>query len=269
MRKHIWISIILILVFGLIGYFFLKPGSKVPYRFGLDLVGGTELIYKADTSGVEDVRGAMESLKEVIERRVNVFGVSEPIIQTESAGIISGSSEERLIVELPGVTDINEAIELIGKTPILEFSIVKDEQLAPTGLSGQYLSRAKVEFNQTTGSAYVGIEFNEEGSKLFAEITRDNVGKVLAIILDGVVISAPVINEEIDNGLAAITGQFNVDQVRVLVRDLNYGALPVPIELISTQSIGSISRCFQTGPGNSDSGGNCRVHPLHWYGGGC
>ena len=137
------------------------------------------------------------------------------------------------------MTDINEAIELIGKTPILEFSIVKDEQLAPTGLSGQYLSRAKVEFNQTTGSAYVGIEFNEEGSKLFAEITRDNVGKVLAIILDGVVISAPVINEEIDNGLAAITGQFNVDQVRVLVRDLNYGALPVPIELISTQSIGA------------------------------
>src|SRR3989344_5286929 len=243
MRKHIWISIILILVFGLIGYFFLwnqtGSDSRYPYRFGLDLVGGTELIYKADTSGVEDVRGAMESLKEVIERRVNVFGVSEPIIQTESAGIISGSSEERLIVELPGVTDINEAIELIGKTPILEFSIVKDEQLAPTGLSGQYLSRAKVEFNQTTGSAYVGLEFNEEGAKLFAEITRNNVGKVLAIILDGVVISAPVINEEIDNGLAAITGQFNVDQVRVLVRDLNYGALPVPIELISTQSIGA------------------------------
>ena len=243
MRKHIWISIILILVFGLIGYFFLwnqtGSDSRYPYRFGLDLVGGTELIYKADTSGVEDVRGAMESLKEVIERRVNVFGVSEPIIQTESAGIISGSSEERLIVELPGVTDINEAIELIGKTPVLEFSLVEDELLVPTGLSGQYLSRAKVEFNQTTGSAYVGLEFNEEGAKLFAEITRDNVGKVLAIILDGVVISAPVINEEIDNGLAAITGQFDVDQVRVLVRDLNYGALPLPIELVSTQSIGA------------------------------
>src|SRR3989338_4428204 len=131
MRKHIWISAILILVFALIVYFFLRPGAKTPFRFGLDLVGGTELIYRADTSGVEDVRGAMESLREVIERRVNVFGVSEPLIQTESAGIISGSSEERLIVELPGVTDINEAIELIGKTPVLEFSIVKDEQLAP------------------------------------------------------------------------------------------------------------------------------------------
>ena len=121
MRKHIWISAILILVFALIVYFFLRPGAKTPFRFGLDLVGGTELIYRADTSGVEDVRGAMESLREVIERRVNVFGVSEPLIQTER--------ENRLIVELPGVTDIDKAIELIGKTPILEFRLVQDETL--------------------------------------------------------------------------------------------------------------------------------------------
>jgi len=231
MRKHIWISAILILVFALIVYFFLRPGAKTPFRFGLDLVGGTELIYRADTSGVEDVRGAMESLREVIERRVNVFGVSEPLIQTER--------ENRLIVELPGVTDIDKAIELIGKTPILEFRLVQDETLISTGLTGQYLARARVEFNQTTNVPQVLLEFNDEGGKLFAKITREHKGELLAIILDSTVISSPVINDEITDGKAVITGQFTPEEARSLVRDLNYGALPVPITLDSTQTIGA------------------------------
>src|SRR3990167_3396658 len=194
MRKESWISIILLIIFSFLGWYFLLK-NKVPFHFGLDLVGGTELIYRADTSAVEDVGGAMESLKEVIERRVNIFGVSEPIIQTESAGIVSGNKEERLIVELPGVTDIDEAVELIGKTPILEFRLVQCETLISTGLTGQYLARARVEFNQTTNIPQVLLEFNDEGGKLFAKITREHKGELLAIILDGTVISSPVIND--------------------------------------------------------------------------
>src|SRR5262245_17735195 len=103
MRKHIVISVILLITAALLAWFLVKSQRDVarfPFRFGLDLVGGTELIYRADTSNIDDVSGAMDSLKEVIERRVNVFGVSEPLIQTESAGLISGNEEHRLIVEL-------------------------------------------------------------------------------------------------------------------------------------------------------------------------
>lgn len=120
MKKHLWLSLMLLAATVFISWFYLGPRSATPFRFGLDLVGGTELVYRADTSQVEDVSGAMESLKEVIERRVNIFGVSEPLVQTESAGIVSGNREERLIVELPGVTDIDRAIGLIGETPILD-----------------------------------------------------------------------------------------------------------------------------------------------------
>src|ERR1035437_9675522 len=127
-HKHLIASILLIVVFILLGKFLLneqKPNAKYPFKFGLDLVGGTELVYKADTSKVSDVSSAMESLKGVIERRVNIFGVSEPIIQTEDAGLISGNKDERLIVELPGVSDLNAAIALIGQTPTLEFRLAK------------------------------------------------------------------------------------------------------------------------------------------------
>lgn len=257
MRRHVWISALLLAAFALIAVFLVRSereGARFPFRFGLDLVGGTELIYRADTSEVEDVSGAMESLKEVIERRVNIFGVSEPIIQTESAGIISGNREERLIVELPGVTEIERAVELIGQTPVLEFRLARenaeqfietnpnatlDELFVPTGLTGRYLSRARLEFNQTTGGAVVVLQFNSEGAELFARITRENIGEVLAIVLDGTIISAPVIQDEIPGGEATITGQFSPEEARELVRNLNYGALPVPIELVSSQTIGA------------------------------
>jgi preprotein translocase subunit SecD len=256
-RKHLIWSIILIIVFVLLGWFLVRQqreGAKFPFKFGLDLVGGTELVYKADTSKTENVPDAMNSLKDVIERRVNVFGVSEPIIQTESAGVISGNVDERLIVELPGVSKIDEAIALIGQTPILEFrlqrldatEIIKnnpqatlDDVYISTGLTGRYLSRAVVEFNPTTQAPQVGLEFNAEGSDLFSKITTEHKGRTLAIILDGQVLSAPVIQDAITNGKAQITGGFTADQAKVLVRNLNYGALPVPISLSSSQVIGA------------------------------
>ncbi len=221
--------------------------SRYPFKLGLDLAGGTELIYRADTSKVDqaDVSGAMESLKDVIERRVNLFGVSEPIVQVENAGTFS--KDNKLIVDLPGVTDVQQAIKLIGQTPILEFrlqsptanaSSTLDEAFIPTELTGRYLSRAILEFNTQSNEPVVGLQFNDEGAKIFEKITSDNKGKVLAIFLDGEPISTPVIQNAITGGKAQITGQFTAEEARTLVRNLNYGALPVPIELAGTQTIG-------------------------------
>lgn len=259
-RKHLYLSILLVFVFVLLGYFLVRQeelGARFPFRFGLDLVGGTELVYQADTSEVSDVSDAMQSLKEVIERRVNIFGVSEPLVQTESAGIISGHADERLIVELPGVKDIELAKKLIGETPILEFRLEKpdaeatlaamasgtpwvlDDLFYPAELTGQYLAHATVEFNTTDNTPLVGLEFTAAGGDLFAKITKENIGKPLAVILDGAILSAPVIQSEITGGKAQITGNFTPEEAKTLVRNLNYGALPVPIVLATSQTIGA------------------------------
>lgn len=256
-RKHLWISLLLIAVFVLLGYFLIReqrPGAKYPFRFGLDLVGGTELTYQADISKVSDVAGAMESLKGVIERRVNIFGVSEPIVQVERSGVISGNSENRLLVELPGYKDIEQAKSALGQTPLLEFRLEKpdaqqilknnpnastDELFAPTGITGSLLSHATVQFNQTTGAPEIGLDFTKEGSQLLDTVTKEHKGQVLAIILDNNVLSTPVIQDEISNGQAQITGKFTPQEAKALVQNLNYGALPVPINLLSSQTIGA------------------------------
>ena len=257
MKKYIVWSLILLAIFGLLAYFLVREnraGAKYPFKFGLDLVGGTELIYRADTSKVENVGDAMESLKGVIERRVNIFGVSEPIVQTETAGLLSGNADNRLIVELPGVTDLNKAIATIGSTPTLEFRLAKpnyqdilksnpdatlDQVFTPTGLTGEFLSSASVAFNQTTNAPLVTLSFNSKGADLFSKITSEHKGEILAIILDGQIIEAPVIKDTITNGQAQIEGGLTADQAKSLSRDLNYGALPVPISLYTSQVIGA------------------------------
>ena len=231
--------------------------ARFPFALGLDLKGGTHLVYQADVSSVQggDVADAMESLRQVIERRVNLFGVSEPLVQVERGGLLNATGAERLIVELPGVTDIDQAISLIGQTPLLEFKLLRKEvqdKLTPesdaaaflesfeeTGLSGRYLKSAQLVFNPTTREPEVDIQFNAEGSDLFAQITKENVGEVLAIFLDGTPISLPVIQQEITGGRAQISGGFTPEEAKELARNLNYGALPVPISLLSTQTIGA------------------------------
>lgn len=231
--------------------------SSFAFKLGLDLKGGTHLVYQADVSKVApgDVSGAMTSLQQVIERRVNLFGVSEPLVQVEETSIVSGPKQQRLIVELPGVSDVNEAVRLIGRTPLLEFRLLKKdvtiESLASTtplqfisafedtGLTGKLLERASLEFNTTTGEPTVLLQFNSEGKALFGKITEENVGRYIAIFLDGSPISVPIVREKIPDGKATISGGFTPDEARNLVRDLNYGALPVPISLLSTQTIGA------------------------------
>jgi protein-export membrane protein SecD len=271
-KRRFW-AVVLILASFLVGYFVYTSenvDSKFKFKLGLDLNGGTELVYKADltkaSSTPSELSSAMNVLRDVIERRVNVFGVSEPIVRVERIGFTGGDNEQQLIVELPGVTDIEEAIAMIGATPSLDFRLVSDkadelytqfeeattieereelmeEMFEYTGLTGKLLKRSTLDFNQTTGEPMVSLQFDSEGSELFAKITRENVGKRLAIFLDGDVKSMPNIKEEIRGGNAVISGGFvgsaGIKEARKLVDNLNLGALPVPIELISTQTIGA------------------------------
>ncbi|HEY4513821.1 MAG TPA: protein translocase subunit SecD [Candidatus Paceibacterota bacterium] len=254
------IALVILLAGAGVGWFLYSSqisGWK-PFRLGLDLSGGTQLVYRAnfEAAPTDDVSGAMASLRDTIERRVNLFGVSEPIVQTERGGTLAGAPEERLIVELPGITDTQQAITLIGQTPVLEFRLLKkDVEPPPTGtplqnmneffeapaVTGKHLTSSKIEFNQGVGGIanepVVALNFNSEGGKIFADLTRDNVGRYFGIFLDGIPISVPVIREAIPGGTAIISGNFTAEGARELARNLNYGALPVPIELIATQTV--------------------------------
>ena len=360
--------IFLALLAGLISY--PRATSKIPPLFnvinklkinlGLDLQGGIHLEYKADISQVDPAKTgeAMQAVQDVIERRVNAFGVAEPTIYTTKSG-----GEQRLVVELAGIKDINDAKKLIQETPFLEFkeesaevteqipqntldelnkqakqkaqdvlqrvlkgedfaALAKDNSEDPgskeeggdlgfvekgsfvpefdkilfegnlkdgethpelvetmfgwhiirkieqrgegdslevhsahiliakktqpepqinfvsTGLTGKNLKSASVDFsNQGLSEPQVSLKFDAEGAKLFAEITKKNIGNRVAIYLDNEVISAPTVQSEITNGEAVITGNFTVDEAKKLVERLNEGALPVPITLVSQQSV--------------------------------
>ena len=268
MTKHRFLSVILLIVLVFLGYFVYqsqKVGGhfqQYAFKLGLDLNGGTELTYRADVSKVigGDISSAMDTLRTVIERRVNIFGVSEPVVQTEQAGLVSGQKDYRLIVDLPGVTNIDQAIAMIGQTPQLEFMLLRpeaknftqaqlasstlDQIYASTGLTGQYLSGASLQFansgsGQVAGTPEVALSFNDQGTALFSQITTQHKGEILAIVLDGQVISAPTIQDVITDGKAVINGTFTADQAKSLVQNLNYGALPVPITLVSSQTIGA------------------------------
>lgn len=234
--------------------FFDKVYAKFPYRLGLDIQGGTHLVYEADLQNISSDKyaDAMEAVRDVIERRVNLFGVAEPVVQVEKSG-----SYWRLIVELAGIKDINQAIRLIGETPFLEFKEERPEEeskkiteaqgkgersgedpyFVSTGLDGKHIKGAQVIFDPNTYQPQISLELNDEGGKLFKEITKKNVGKRLAIYLDDLPISAPVVREEISGGNAQITGNFTPAEAKELVGRLNAGALPVPIKLIAQQTV--------------------------------
>jgi protein-export membrane protein SecD len=280
---RIFRAIVVLVVSFLIGYFVyvnaVNPDAKYPFKLGLDLAGGSHLVYEADVSQIDpsEVPELMNVLRLVIERRVNMFGVSEPIIQVEESSFAAEVKQHRLVVELPGVTDVTKAVAEIGRTPLLEFKLIDEQVIAAkqsadtlkanatsgalignvkvngesvdemnpyidTGLTGRYLETAALEFTggqsgQLAGEPIVSIKFNQEGGELFEKITRENTGKQLAIFLDGEIVSAPTINEAISGGTAVISGGFNPEEAKALAQNLNFGALPVPITLASTQTI--------------------------------
>ncbi len=260
MKERFFTAFLVLVGSALVAWFVVgtqASDSSFNFKLGLDLDGGTHLVYEADTASTTpaEVPTAMESLRDVIERRVNLFGVSEPLVQVERSGVLGAGGSNRLIVELPGVTDVGEAVAMIGKTPSLEFKLQNEEiaKLPPeaqasvtpamlfsvsTGLTGRMVKRAQLTFDPQTSEPQVLLNFSDEGAALFAKVTGENAGKPLAIFLDGDLKSAPNINEKIEGGQAVISGRFTAEEARTLVRDLNFGALPLPVSLLSTQSIG-------------------------------
>lgn len=332
--------------------------SQLKVNLGLDLQGGIHLEYRADVSQIESSKqnDALTAAEAVIERRVNAFGVGEPVVQ-----LAQSSGESRIIVELPGVKDVEQAKSMIKETPFLEFKKEADPQIQQmfdqqnvmaeqkakdalpemrkpgadfagfakensedpgskdnggdldfskkgafvpefdkvmfdetlkvgevwpelvesqfgwhiikkldergegaekevrvshilflkktiemypdlkwqkTGLTGQNLKDAYVDYqSQGLSHPQVAIRFDEEGTKLFAQLTKENIGKQIAILLDEQVISAPTVQAEIVDGQAVITGNFTLEEAKSLVGRMNEGALPVPITLVGQQSV--------------------------------
>ncbi|HEA84371.1 MAG TPA: protein translocase subunit SecD [Candidatus Wildermuthbacteria bacterium] len=223
---------------------------ETPFKLGLDLQGGIHLVYEADLSGIASFEydESMEGLRDVIERRVNLFGVTEPLVQTEGSG-----DSRRLIVELAGISDPVLAIQMIGQTPFLDFRELtqeardsQDDQTAEftgnpfvvTKLTGKYLEKASIDFDNITQQPQILLQFDDEGSELFEKITARNIGLPLAIYLDGIPIQSPIVQSAISGGSAQITGVFSLEEARKVVRELNAGALPVPITLLSQLSVG-------------------------------
>lgn len=232
---------------------------KIPFKqdfkvkLGLDLQGGSHLEYRADLKDIadSDKRSALDGIRDVIENRVNSFGVAEPSVY------VSGS--DKIVVELPGIKDVGDAINQIGETPILEFRLENtspeikvgadgaaqvDAESAwkPTGLSGKQVKKATADISGQSlggGAIVVRLEFDDEGKKLFSDITSQNLNKRLAIFLDGQIISAPEIQSAITDGIAIISGNFTATVAKELAQRLNSGALPVPISLVSQQNVGA------------------------------
>lgn len=216
----------------------LSVKKDLDLRLGLDLAGGVHLVFEADLTGIEDERKetAISAVRNVIERRVNLFGISEPNVLTSSF-----EGKERIIVELPGVHDAEQAVEIIGRTAQLQFAELgtdEDPGLIPTDLTGGDIESASVVFDNTTGNPAVSIKFTEEGSVKFAGITEKNVGKALPILLDDIVISAPIVQSKI-TGDSQITGDFDIDFAKELAIQINAGALPVPVKIVEQKNVGA------------------------------
>ncbi len=243
-RKNTSITLISIFVLAVIaGFFVYEPFWKSVSSFrqwslGLDLAGGSYLVYDIDLSQVEATESdsVARGLRNVIERRVNLFGVSEPRVYLEDAGGI-----KRLIVELAGISDVNQAINEIGETPYLDFREVVPEgtstvKFIPTELSGRYIKGAQMTFDDL-GRPQISLTFNSDGGKIFEDVTGRNIGKPLAIFLDNELIEAPVVEGRISGGEAQITGKFTIDEAKTMIERFNAGALPAPITLVNQQTI--------------------------------
>ena len=217
---YIWLLLV-IFVPALILYF-----NKV--KLGLDLRGGTSVVLQAQGKIEPDT---MSKVKNIIERRVNSIGVAEPVIQL--------SGNDKLIVELAGIKDPQKAIELIGTTAKLEFRIKnKDGSYGPVLLEGSALKTAGVSRDQL-GLPSVSFELNSQGANTFAKITRENIGKQLAIMLDNKEQSAPTIDSEISGGSGIIRGRFSIEEANNLANLLKSGALPVEIKIVENRTVGA------------------------------
>ena len=276
MQKNLKWKCLLVVVIAALAVWFSYPPLDVvdkdgnvtqegKINLGLDLQGGMHLILEVDTSKLSEneAKDAPQRALEVIRNRIDQFGVLEPVIQLQG--------KNRLLVQLPGITDRERAKEIIGRTAHLEFKMVSDdpelinkanagEEIlgyeiktmetrdgkketlvleTDSALTGDMLVDATTEFSQQGfGQPYVSLEFNEDGGDIFANVTATNVGKRLAVVLDGEVYTAPVIRERIPSGRAQITGNFSVQEAKDIALILRAGALPAPVNVIEERSVG-------------------------------
>jgi SecD/SecF fusion protein len=261
-RRILYKSILILTIVGFCAYFAFPLDKRI--NLGLDLKGGMHLLMKVDTENLsakqkEDVA---DRAVEVIRNRIDQFGVRETSIQKQGL--------DEIVIQLPGITDRQRALDIIGKTALLEFKIVSQDTeklrqalagTIPEGyelrhtqenneplllekiavLTGDALTNASVHFSQSEfNEPVVGLQFNAEGAKKFAQITTNNVGKRLAIVLDGKVQSAPNIKEPIPSGEAVITGRFSIEQAQDLALVLRVGALPAPMHIEEERTIGPL-----------------------------
>jgi preprotein translocase subunit SecD len=259
MLKNSWLGvvaiIILVVVAGLLAWpsepnwkIFGWSPRNMEVQLGLDLQGGSHLLFGADMSDIseENQPAAKEGLIDVIRNRIDILGVKEPIVQSATIG-----DQPAVIVELPGIQDVKEATSLIGETAQLKFLEQKEEtgkkskkaeetiltpNFKPTKLTGGRLEEADVDVQN--GKPVVTLRFNKEGTKLFADITKRNLNKPVAISLDSNIISAPTVNSIIKDGQAIIEGGFTPEEAQLLKKKLNAGALPVPLELVEQRTVG-------------------------------
>ena len=262
MNTNLIVKIVVIAIVIAVVCFYAFPLEE-KINLGLDLKGGMHLVLQVDTSDLpeEAKKDAHERALEIIRNRIDEFGVKEPSIQLQGT--------DQIVVQLPGLTDRNRALELIRRTAVLEFKLIssdvekmsealkgevpegyelkkidKEEPVLiekKTLLRGDTLVNADVRFDQGGfGQPIVGLKFNSEGAKRFAKITSENVGRRLAIVLDGSVYSAPRINEAIPSGEAVITGRFNVEEAKDLALVLRVGSLPAPVIIAEERTVGPL-----------------------------
>lgn len=217
----------LVMTFAIIlGFAFYAKPVAFSIRQGLDLQGGTHVVLQAvDTPDAKVDNDAVDRVVKIIERRVNELGLTEPTIQRQG--------KDRIIVELPGVKDPDKAIAMLGRTALLEFRDVTGK----TVLTGKDLKNSKAHVGQNN-QAVVGLEFNEDGAKKFAALTAQNIGKPISILLDGDVLTSPVVQEVITGGNAQISGSRNVEEAEHLAILLRSGSLPVKVEVMETRTVG-------------------------------
>lgn len=213
---------------------------------GLDIKGGTQVVLEADMSQIEpdDRSTALESARNIISRRVDLYGVAEAGIKTSV-----NQDQYRLVVELPGIDQPQEALDLIGQTARLEFATpVFDPNatssaeaqiigFSATDLTGADLRLSQVTFETQDRQPAVSLKFRDEGRDKFAQLTREYLNYPLAITLDGDIVTTPVVQTEILTGEAIITGDFSLEEAQQLAIQLNAGALPVPIKVLSQKNV--------------------------------
>ncbi len=229
------------------GWKFTRPvlfGRNLDIKEGLDLAGGTQLTLQADMSAIPEAnrQSALDSLQSIIERRVNPNGVFEPVIQTSKV-----NGDYSVLVEHPGVTDVNQALALVGQTANLTFREQGGSPSAQlygpyqilTNLSGKDLQKATAAFGQKTGAPIIQLAFTDDGAKKFEDITKRNIGKKVAMFLDDQYLMDPTVQMAITDGQAVISGQFTAADVKEKVLLLNSGALPAPVKVIQQRTIGA------------------------------